>query len=375
MGEKRTAASGYTGVEVRGDSVRIRVPFGGQWVWEKLETSSSPQGLKEAARLRQQIIDRDRLGEVDWPEFFPDSSRSSEFYEVIPTFAECSKKYLHFCEFSDGKSPSTLLGYRKRLEGIWCPVFGDRDIDRISKPDIQNVIASRKWSSGSTMRNALTPLRGVFDLAVEDNLISISPANGIKAHRSQTEKPDPLNEQEMRSVLSVIPGEWRSYFEVALGTGMRSSELVGLKWANVDLERGSVFVCEARVEGVDKDTKNHKSRTLPLMPLARKGFISQCHDRSPYVFLKPETSEPLDNDRRQHKVWQQALREAGVRHRKAYATRHTFATLLLRAGESIENIAAWLGHGSPQVTYDHYAAWIDASRTEPLEASLKILRA
>ena len=115
MGEKRTAASGYTGVEVRGESVRIRVPFGGQWVWEKLETSSSPQGLKEAARLRQQIIDRDRLGEVDWPEFFPNSSRCSESYEVIPTFAEYSKKYLHFCEFSDGKSHSTLLGYQKRL--------------------------------------------------------------------------------------------------------------------------------------------------------------------------------------------------------------------------------------------------------------------
>ena len=164
---------------------------------------------------------------------------------------------------------------------------------------------------------------------------------------------------------------------MAFGTGMRPSELMALKWSAVDEVRGTVSVREARIVGQDKSTKTHETRTLPLMPLARQAVEDRRRatdaEALPYVFANPLTREALHDEQPARKVWNRTLSEIGVRHRKAYATRHTFATLLLMAGEPIERISAWLGHKNPSMTYGHYARWVDATAAPVSAAALAAL--
>jgi integrase len=79
--------------------------------------------------------------------------------------------------------------------------------------------------------------------------------------------------------------------------------------------------------------------------------------RSDYVFPSA-VGGPRDRDNLAARVWRPALKRAGLRMRKEYQTRHTFATLALGAGESIAWVAAQLGHTSTAMVIKHYARFI-----------------
>lgn len=154
------------------------------------------------------------------------------------------------------------------------------------------------------------------------------------------------------------------------------SELIALKWSNVRLSKASVTISEARVLGQDKSTKTYESRTIPIAPLAMSGFKAQkavTQSKSKYVFLKPHCDEPLDNEEAARRIWNSTLEAAKVSHRKSYSTRHTFATLLLMAGEPMERVSRWMGHESPVMTYRHYARWIESEDGKFSESSLQAL--
>ncbi len=88
-----------------------------------------------------------------------------------------------------------------------------------------------------TRNNALTPLRGVFDLAFADGHIQTNPALRLKFAKIQRELPDPFSSDERDLILSWFASqrpEWLTYFETAFFTGLRTSELIGLQWGDLD---------------------------------------------------------------------------------------------------------------------------------------------
>lgn len=374
---RRRAGSGYTGVEIReSGSIRIRVPYRGGWVYEPLDIKATTAGKKEAARIRQQVIERSRIGDFDWCQFFPSSPRCVQAEsEVIPRFDELAETFIENCT-GQRYSVSTIKGYRKVLNNVWSPEIGNMDVDLIRKSDIRRVINKRNWQSAKTFANALSPMKGVFALAVEDEWIVKSPAIGFKAPKWQKPPPDPLTADERSAVLESMDPDYLNYFEFAFGCGMRPSEIMALKWGSLDFVNGLISVSEARVEGVDKGTKSHETRVIPMMPMVKRALlrqraVSQLH--SEYVFPHPGSSRPFTDEQPPRKAWNAALKKAGIRHRKAYSTRHTFATLLLMAREPIERISKWLGHRSPQVTYDHYAKWMESPDTKPSPGAMDAL--
>lgn len=363
---KGNESSGYKGVQIRANgSVRIRVKWQEKWVWESLDLRATATGLKRAAQIRQEVLERDRIGAVDWREYFPDSSRGDPIEEPTgcPLFGELAEQYLR--HRATDTSPSTYRGYRIRLDGIWCPAFASIPIDQIRKSQIMDVIHAKGWTSGKTLSNALTPLRGVFDLAIDDELISRNPAARIKGPKTQKPPPDPLSAEEMHAVLKCFkehfPG-WLPYFQIAFGSGMRTSELIALRWADVDQVNRTMRVHQTRVSNTDKlTTKSGRERTLPITPLAGRGIKAQrakTELHSDHVFLHPSTGQPIQSDLAPRRAWDKCLVKAEIRHRKAYSTRHTFATLNLLEGVNVLLVSEWLGHASTSMTLDHYAKWV-----------------
>lgn len=345
-----------TGVEIRGERVRIRFKWRGQWVYETTPFRATPGGLKQAAKLRALILREIEAETFVYRKHFPDSPRATR---DSTSFYDLARKYIAVVE--PHKATSTIKGYRKSINAYWLPIFAEDPVAGITTGRIREAISESGLAklSDKTFNNAMTPLRGIFELAYELELIDRNPCDKIKWQKFQTPLPDPLNDDERDRVLAALPDEWLPYFQVAFGTGMRPSELIALRWSDIDLKAGIVNVECAYVEKATKDTKTKRTRLVEITNMAHDGLLSQ----RPRTFMRSSglvfeyLGKQINNDKPPRNAWNDALRRAGVRHRKAYSTRHTWASVLLEAGVSPYVVAEQMGN-SVAMVMKHYARWI-----------------
>jgi integrase len=144
-------------------------------------------------------------------------------------------------------------------------------------------------------------------------------------------------------------------------TGLRFGEMAALKWRNVDLDRKTARICETLVYGVEGSPKTKKSnRDIDLLPPVIEALESQkqiTYGKSEHVFLDL-SGNPLKTDHVRNVIWKPALKKAEIPYRPLMQTRHTFATLMLSEGENIGWVQNMLGHGSLQMIFTKYYAWI-----------------
>jgi len=144
---------------------------------------------------------------------------------------------------------------------------------------------------------------------------------------------------------------------------MRTSELIALRWEDVDLIGRTVAVKRAKVRKKVKAPKTRAGRRLvTLLEPAWAALMAQrSHTQmaGSENFLNPRTSEVWLHDGPIRKTaWQPALKKAGVRYRYPYQTRHTFASTLLSAGEHPVWVSAMMGHKDWAMIIKVYGRWI-----------------
>jgi len=170
-----------------------------------------------------------------------------------------------------------------------------------------------------------------------------------------------------------------AYFVFAFYGGMRPEELIALRWSDIDEASGVARVCRVRTfGGTERDeTKTKTDRDVDLSGPALTALDvmkKYTHSKGPDadIFEHPELRKPWHDERSQRDTyWAPALRRLGIRKRRAYATRHTFCTVLLMAGINPAYIAMQAGH-SVKVLLDVYAKWIpenDAGRQRALASA------
>jgi integrase len=138
---------------------------------------------------------------------------------------------------------------------------------------------------------------------------------------------------------------------LALATGARRGELLGLRWRDVDLERGTILL---------DDTKNGESRSLPLTGYALEVMCQYAQrSRSDWVFPSQCGTKPADIRR----GWENAVERAGLEDFTFHSLRHTAASYLAMNGASLAEIAEVLGHKSLQVTKRYAHLSQDHTRT------------
>ncbi len=142
---------------------------------------------------------------------------------------------------------------------------------------------------------------------------------------------------------------------------MRTSEIDGLQWKNIDLQRREIHIREALVNGELGGTKTYGSdRTIQMSDRVYQAFLQQKslnNGKSDFVFCNSDGG-PLDYRLVNKRVWHPILRFLGLTPRRAYQTRHTAATLWLSAGENPEWIARQLGHSTTEMLFRVYSRYI-----------------
>ena len=167
---------------------------------------------------------------------------------------------------------------------------------------------------------------------------------------------------------------------VELATGLRRGEILGLKWEDLDLERGDLRVKRqvSRINGevVEAPLKTKNAyRTLPLAEdtIAVLKEQKKKAGGSPWVFPSP-TGGPISPDSVLHML-HRVLKRAGLPRVRFHDLRHTFATLALQNGVDVKTVSGMLGHFSAGFTLDTYAHVTTAAQKEAARTMEKVLMA
>lgn len=372
MGRKPGA---YPGVEARETTLRIWFGYQGRRRWEPLNLTPSAGNLKAAAKIRATILEEIKNGVFDYAEHFPDSPHAPAKRHVTFEDLACDWLAIH-----TDLAASTLNGYRKLVHQLYIPQLGDQRIDQIPHRTIAKLLAEHPWASQKTRNNALTPLRGIFDMAVAEGLVAHHkhPMLLIKSRKAQLQQPDPLELEEVEAVLDWLrhnrPEPCWNYYEFAFFAGPRTSELVALSWPQIDFKSAYARVDRAKVLKRIKTTKTNQVRDIELNSRALAALKRQkphTYLADAEVFLDPITGKPYVGDKPPRLVWDAALKALGIRRRTAYNTRHTFATMNLMAGANPMWVARQMGHVNMKMLLERYARWIDRADKSREKAKLE----
>ena len=207
-----------------------------------------------------------------------------------------------------------------------------------------------------------------------DAVIARNPVASIQRPRVAKKVVDPFTREEAEQIiahlydkLSGLTRIYACYFEFAFFTGMRPGELMGLRWEEVDFNARSAHVCRVVVDGVIHDrvkTKNnrhvllndralHALKEAKVLTMARSGFVF-----APAILA--DGADWIHTDTTPRKYFNLALRALGIRIRRQYDARHTYATMCLMAGMNPAFIANQLGH-SVQMLLSTYARWLNST--------------
>lgn len=365
------------GVELAGQSLRIRFT----WNFRRCETLAYPQtpkGIKAAADLRSTVTNLIKHGVMDekrYAELFPNSKYAS--YSAMPLFGEYAQAWLDGREVVKG----TLKNYRISLNLYWMPHLALVPIDQVTSIMLRKIVGDTAWKSPGVKRSAIQRLGTMMETAVLDGLISRNPVSSIELPARTKKQVDPFTVDEADTIIAhlyqKLSGSMRiyaAYFEFAFYTGMRPGEIAALRWDEVDTEARVANVCRIVVDyKIEERTKTRETRRVMLNSRALNAIEAakdvanlrakqsrRTHKLSPYVFPPTKNFEFIQQASTSDKHFKAALVTLGIRPRRQYNCRHTYATMCLMAGMNLGFTANQLGH-SVQMLLSTYARWINSS--------------
>ena len=235
----------------------------------------------------------------------------------------------------------------------WRARIGRIPARRLRREDVRQGLAALELGegrsgrpvSGATRRRYLAALRAALGWAESRELVSTNMARGAARRNRDVEAPARtrfLADGERKLLLEACDAAGDARLEalvrLALYTGMREGELMGLRWSDVDLGRGLASLAR---------TKSGHARSVALSRPAVNllSELRKVRSLSPYVFAKPKRSvgepPPFPRD-----AWDRAVKQAELEDFRFHDLRHSFASYLLSAGATLPELAAALGHRS-----------------------------
>ncbi len=271
---------------------------------------------------------------------------------------------------------STVRFYSGHLEKHILPLLGDRPIGEVTRKDCRELIAvaREKDLTINSVRGILRTLSVILSQAVDDGRLPANPALSMRKYLRRGDEPepviDPLTKDEAAHLIAIAREhfpQWHAWVLTALRTGMRIGELLALQWGDVDWRGRYVLVRRNLVRGKVTTPKNHQQRRVDLTPHLRAvlrlwrrrqnaSWLKNGLPRPDWVFPSA-TGTPLD-DCNVRRAFRTILDKAGLHRRGPHQMRHTFASLLLQAGEPITYVSRQLGHRDSAITLRVYAHWL-----------------
>ncbi|SHN06382.1 site-specific integrase [Phytopseudomonas punonensis] len=356
---------------VSDSSIEVTFMYRGVRCRERLSLKPTATNLKLAERHKIAIEHAIATGIFDYSATFPGSPRAARFApeacrENVAGFLTrwLTSKKQHV-------SSSTYEGYRKIVELRLVPALGTVMVIDLKRKTVRDWLDTLHVSN-KTLSNIQSCLRSALNDAVDEELVETNPLAGWTYARKGLVKDDdvdPFSPEEQRTILAALEGQACNLVQFAFWTGMRTSELVALDWGDVDWLRGEVHVSRAMTQASSGKAEVTKTvagkRSIKLLAPALAALKAQkAYTYLAYaeVFQNPRTCQRWAGDQPIRKtMWTHALKKAGVRYRRPYQTRHTFASMMLSAGEHPMWVAKQLGHSDWTMIARVYGRWMPSA--------------
>jgi integrase len=268
---------------------------------------------------------------------------------------------------------STKVNCQGLMDKYILPAFGPLPVNEINRKQVKDFLQG-KYSGGlaaSTVKHMKSAIAGVFTLAVDDEEIPANPARDLATlfqEERTREEIDPLNKKDLAVLLETVKDRFPVHYTMVLTlarTGMRLGECRGLQWGDIDFSGRFLKVQRGFSRGKLETPKSGKSRrvdmskqlaeTLEQLKQARKiQTVKKGWKQIPgWVFIG-ETGNPVDEGHFRSRVFAKSLDLAKLRKIRIHDLRHSFASLLIQAGESLAYVRDQLGHHSIKITVDTY---------------------
>jgi integrase len=272
----------------------------------------------------------------------------------------------------DGRSPVTLSTYRFAA-GKLAKFLGGVRVGEATPARVDAALRSMRSAHGATMaRQAKTILRGALQLAVMANTLGANPVRDVQPLRSKSQPKGAvaLTADELRGLLGKLGGskfcqdhDLVDPITLLIATGLRRSELLGLRWVDYDEPAGTlgvtgkvVRVAGKGLERVDGAKSVAGLRTVPLprfaIDMLQRRRTLEYFGEQPVIF--PSTAGTLRDPNNFGKEWRKARNELGMPEVTTHSFRKTLATLIDDAGLSARIGADHLGHSKVSMTQDRY---------------------
>ena len=344
---------------------------------ETTAMEDTPNNRKKLEKAIERMEAEMLLGVFDYAKYFPKSARLAEIKAAENQINAVSSKapvFSKYCEiWVADKEIEWRSSYAEKIRIVirkyLTPYFGTISVINIKKSDILGFRSSlakvtygnnQECLSPSRINQIMTVLRMILDSASERYDFD-SPYKNIKSLKEGRIEVTPFSLEEVQRIITSVRDDFKPYYTIRFFTGMRTSEIDGLQWKNIDLQRREIHIREALVNGVLGGTKTYGSdRTIQMNDRVYQAFLQQKslnNGKSDFVFCNRDGG-PLDYRLVNKRVWHPILRFLGLTPRRAYQTRHTAATLWLSAGENPEWIARQLGHSTTEMLFRVYSRYI-----------------
>lgn len=385
------------GIQIRGDSIRLRFSYKSKQRHETLRGKRVSRANIEFAKRKLAVIELEIAdGTFNYAAHFPHSKQAAQFKrkDADRTVAEGGTKYL--ARMKTKLAPSGYRTYAGKYKKHILPAFGARRIKDVMKSELEDwqlVTLPSLSLSEKTINLIFIVLRGIFDDAYADQIIDSNPLDRIKnIGVPDDQEPDPFTQGELDSILDHATDKQQEINAIGFNarSGLRESELLGLAWEDITVKRGKagevwmVSVRRGRVANEYRVPKTKGSvREIELQPEAvewlkrQKPYtyalpgvtvaVRQRNARNTlpeelrFVFHSTATGKAWSGDTVFRKTFTRLLAKAGVRYRGPNQLRHTFCCWLLTNYVPPEWVAPIMGT-SVSMIRKHYGKVIPGDR-------------
>ena len=326
---------------------------------------SIEQARKKAAELRRAIDDgHDPLGEA-------------EARREAPTVAELAERYV--AEVLPKLAPSTQVENRAMLRDYILPAIGQMKVAAVEREDIKKLHAKVTEAGKPRRANTVKSLCStLFTYAIEWRMRNANPASGVKMNPEHGRERYLSGEEldrllaELERYQARVPDSVDA-IRLAVLTGARRGEILGMTWAQVDLD-GAIWVKPREI------TKQRKVHRLTLSPEAVAVLQRRQAERDApgrVVALRRDDhvfrgGGDVAHVGRLERDWREIRAAAGLQDVRFHDLRHTVASWLAAAGLSLPTIGSVLGH-TRAATTNRYAHLSDAAQRQAVDVVGRIV--
>ena len=269
---------------------------------------------------------------------------------------ELIEKYISYISGERGLAKNSIESYKRDLYQFLEFVqeaMGIKDVENIRRADIREYVSAliQYGFSKKSVERKLSALRGFFKYLKRIQVISSNPVLGIQNPKEERYLPMVIPEKRINEMLdnwipeSIMEARDKSIIELMYSSGLRASEVISLKWENLDLK-----TMELRVKG-----KGGKERIVPLGKRAREAlevyvnFLGDRINKSNFIFLN-RFGKKLSRKGLWLIIKKRFETMALMYGVHPHTLRHSFATHLLNHGADLRSIQELLGHASLATT-------------------------